>query len=121
MAGHNILGREGEKIAAAFLKKKGYNILEQNWFSTHKELDIIAEHEGWLIVVEVKTRTGHNWEPPEDAINNVKIRNIVKAANHYICLHHIDAPIRFDVITIIQENGSWNIEHFEDAFLAPYK
>jgi len=121
MASHNTLGIEGENIAATYLINKGYTIIERNWYSTHKELDIIAGYEDWIIVVEVKTRTGFTWEPPEDAVNDKKIRRIVKAAHHYICLHQIDAPVRFDVISIIKENDNWIIEHFEDAFLAPYK
>lgn len=121
MAEHNILGKEGEKVAEAYLIGKGYTILERNWFSAHKELDIIAGHEGWLVVVEVKTRTGYTWEPPEEAVNDHKIKHIVKAANHYICMHQIDAPVRFDIISIVLENETWTIEHFEDAFLAPYK
>ena len=121
MAEHNALGKAGEMVAEAYLIEKGYTIRERNWYSAHKELDIIAEHEGWIIVVEVKTRTGYSWEPPEDAVNKIKINRIVKAANHYICLHQIDAPVRFDVISVVSENGHWILEHFEDAFLAPYK
>jgi len=121
MAEHNTLGREGEKVAEAYLMSKEYTILERNWHSTHKELDIIAEYNGWLIVVEVKTRTGYTWESPEEAVNKTKIKHIVKAANHYICLHKIDAPVRFDIISIVREKGSWVIEHFEDAFLAPFR
>lgn len=120
MAKHNTLGKEGENIARNYLIKKGYSILDCNWHSSHKELDIIAEHDGWLIVVEVKTRTGYTYEPPEDAVNKEKIRRIVKAAHHYICSHEIDAPVRFDIISVVQMNGTWDIEHFEDAFLAPY-
>lgn len=121
MAEHNVLGKEGEDIAEAYLIRKGYTILERNWFSTHKELDIIAEHLGWLIIIEVKTRTGYTWEPPEYAVNNSKIKHIVKAANHYICQHKIDAPVRFDIVSVVKEKERWQIDHFEDAFLAPYK
>lgn len=121
MAKHNALGKAGEKVAEDFLVGKGYHILERNWFSEHKELDIIAEDEGWLVIVEVKTRTGYTWEPPEDAVDKRKISHIVKAANHYICLHKIDTPVRFDVISVVNENGNWVVEHFEDAFLAPYR
>jgi putative endonuclease len=121
MAKHNILGKEGENVARNYLIDKGYTILEYNWHSSHKELDIIAGYEGWIVVVEVKTRTGYTYEPPEDAVNQLKINRIAKAAHHYICLYGIDEPVRFDIISVVFENGIWNIEHFEDAFLAPYK
>lgn len=121
MAKHNILGKEGEKVAGSYLLEKGYNILERNWQSSHKELDIIAEHDGWLVIVEVKTRTGYTYEPPENAVNAQKIGRIAKAAHHYVCSHGIDAPVRFDIISVVRKNGAWDIEHFKDAFLAPYK
>jgi putative endonuclease len=121
MAEHNKLGKAGEEVAEAYLVRKGYEIVERNWYSTHKELDIIANHEDWLVIVEVKTRTGYTWEPPENAVNDIKIKRIVKAANHYVRMHCVDAPVRFDVISVVLENGNWTIEHFIDAFLPPYK
>ena len=58
MAKHNILGKEGEKVARNYLINKGYTILEYNWHSSHKELDIIAGYEGWIVIVEVKPEPG---------------------------------------------------------------
>ena len=56
MAEHLEIGREGEKLALDFLKGKKWNILEQNWRSGHREIDIIAESNGELIIIEVKVR-----------------------------------------------------------------
>ncbi len=121
MAEHNKLGIEGESQAENYLKTKGYTILERNWHSGHNELDLIATFQGWLIIVEVKTRTGNRWQRPEEAITPLKIRRIVRAAHHYICRHRLDKPVRFDVISVVFENTGWKIEHFEDAFLPPFQ
>lgn len=121
MAAHNKLGKEGEKVAENYLLTKGHRIQERNWHSTHKELDIITLHEGFLVVVEVKTRTGRTWEPPESAVTSDKIRRIAQAAHHYVRLHQIDLPVRFDVVSVVWEKGNWYIDHFEDAFLSPHK
>lgn len=118
MAEHNKLGQTGENIAADYLTKKGYRILERNWHSSHFELDIVAEYNDWLIIAEVKTRTGDNWELPEYAVNRKKMRNIVHAAHHYIKMYNVNKPVRFDVISVILEDKRWKVEHFEDAFLA---
>jgi putative endonuclease len=112
------LGKRGEQVAVDYLIAKGYRIIERNWYSSHKELDIIAQYEDWLVIVEVKTRTGETWEPPEQAVDRQKIRHLVQAAHHYVCSNQIDLPVRFDVISIIFEESEWHIEHFEDAFLA---
>jgi len=121
MAEHNKLGKEGEKRAENYLIAKGHHIRERNWQSTHKELDLITEIEGWLVAVEVKTRTGRTWEPPENAVTPTKIKRITQAAHHYVRLHHIDAQVRFDIISIVYEQGFWTIDHIEDAFLSPHK
>lgn len=42
MAKHNELGKLGEKLAAKFLEKKGFVILECNYSRKWGELDIIA-------------------------------------------------------------------------------
>ena len=52
---HNELGKWGEEYAANYLEKKGYELLERNWFFNKAELDIIARKDDQLVVVEVKT------------------------------------------------------------------
>lgn len=118
MALHNQLGKKGEELAVAFLIEKGYKILERNWYSSHKEIDIIAGYKGWLIIIEVKTRSGDFLTLPEDAVNKRKIRKIINATHHYLRMHDINIPVRFDVISVVFGNQKFEIEHFEDAFLA---
>lgn len=120
MAAHNQLGKEGEAAAADYLRAKGYVIRDLNWYSDHKELDIVAEYEGWLVVVEVKTRSGLPFEAPELAVNRRKIQHLVRSAHHYVHLHKIDLPVRFDVMAMVYHHKTWQIEHFEDAFLATH-
>ena len=119
MAGHNELGKSGEVAAQSFLRQKGYHILNCNWRSGHKELDIVALFENMLIVAEVKTRSGSEYEEPWQAVDRKKIRRIVQAAHHYIKLHRIDLPVRFDILSLLRQGEQWEIEHIEDAFRAP--
>lgn len=120
MATHNQLGKEGEQVAADHLRRKGYLIRDLNWFSDHKELDIVAEHQGWLVIVEVKSRTGEPFEAPELAVDRRKIQRVVAAAHHYVRKYAIDLPVRFDVMALVHRDGHWQVEHFEDAFLATH-
>ncbi|MEP7265699.1 MAG: YraN family protein, partial [Bacteroidota bacterium] len=57
MPAHIDKGNEGELLAVQHLKEKGYNILHTNWRNGKAEADIIAEHNGMLIIAEVKTRS----------------------------------------------------------------
>ncbi|MET0945038.1 MAG: YraN family protein, partial [Flavobacterium sp.] len=57
MAEHNELGKEGEKLAAKYLQENGYEILDRNWTFQKAEIDIIAQKDNYLAIVEVKTRS----------------------------------------------------------------
>ena len=76
MAAHNELGKEGEEAASAYLSSRGYRIRHRNWHVGKLELDIIAEKDGELIVVEVKTRRNTRFGLPEEAVTERKIRRI---------------------------------------------
>ncbi|MCW3806103.1 YraN family protein [Plebeiibacterium marinum] len=119
MAQHNDLGKEGEARAAAYLSKNGYTILEQNWTYNHKEIDLIATKDDYLIIAEIKTRSTEEWEHPQEAITNAKIRYLVDATEAYILMNDIDMEVRFDVVSVIPKGIDWKIEHIEEAFYPP--
>ncbi len=119
MASHNELGIKGEDIAARYLEEAGYTILERNWRCGHKEIDLVARKENLLIIIEVKTRSGTGFGNPEDAVTDKKIRRIVSAADAYLRHGNLELPVRFDIITIIYNNGQVDIRHIEEAFFPP--
>jgi len=119
MADHNDLGRLGEDLAAKYLLKKGYQILDRNWIFQKKELDIVAIKDDILVVVEVKSRSTAYFEHPADAVTLTKIKFLVRATQAYVDLKEIKQEVRFDVIAVLKNANSYNIEHIEDAFIAP--
>jgi len=84
MAESHSLGKRGEKIAAAHLKANGYSILERNWSTGRREIDIIAENENYIVFIEVKTRTVDFQIHPRDAVSVPKQRNIIFAADIFL-------------------------------------
>ncbi|MGD9099964.1 MAG: YraN family protein, partial [Anaerolineae bacterium] len=66
------LGRRGEELAAAELVQRGYTIRQRNWHCPDGEVDIVAEHDGWLVFVEVRTRRGRDLGSPEASITPAK-------------------------------------------------
>jgi len=113
---HNELGKWGEEYAANYLEKKGYELLERNWFFNKAELDIIALKDDQLVVVEVKTRNSDFFGDPQDFVTPAKIKLLVKAANEYIISNDLDLEVRFDVIAVLKNKSQEQLEHFEDAF-----
>lgn len=119
MAEHNILGKEGEDIACKYLINKGYRIRHTNWRWKKLEIDIIAEKDNCIIIVEVKSRRNDNFGDPEDAVTYSKIRKLVSATDVYLKKYEIDYPVRFDIISITGTLPDIRIKHIEDAFLPP--
>ena len=116
MAEHNELGKFGEEQAVAYLQQYGYTILEINWTFQKAEIDIIAQKENRLAVVEVKTRSSIEYGLPQDFVKPKKIQLLVKAINEYVASNDLDVEVRFDIIAVYKEGGNFKIEHLEDAF-----
>ncbi|KIX21232.1 hypothetical protein SY27_10790 [Flavobacterium sp. 316] len=116
MAEHNELGKIGEEKAAEYLQGKGYEILETNWVFDKAEIDIIAQKENTLAVVEVKTRSSLDFGLPQDFVKPKKVQLLVKAINEYIISNDLDVEVRFDIIAVYKEKQKYNIEHIEEAF-----
>lgn len=110
------LGRKGEEMAIAFLKSKGYSILHTNWRFGKKELDIVAMNQNMLCVIEVKTRFGDFWEEPKEAVTRRKQKTIIETTEAYMDRFNLNCEVQFDIISIIVQNGKFEIEHIPDAF-----
>jgi len=121
MAEHNETGRRGEDLATAFLLSIGYGILERNWKSGHKEIDIIAQDGNEMVFVEVKTRTDENVIHATDAVDDQKRQHLIYAAESYIRTYPFNLTPRFDIITIVGSAPNQKIEHIIDAFLPPVR
>lgn len=119
MSAHNLLGKEGEHLAAAFLEANGYIIRHRNWRHRRNELDIVAETASELVVVEVKTRRNDEFGDPQEAVNTRKIRSIVAATDAYVKKFKLDSDVRFDIIAITGTVDNYHIEHIKEAFFPP--
>lgn len=116
---HLRTGEWGEGLASAYLCDKGYIILDRDWHSGHRDIDIIARQGECTVFVEVKTRRSHEYCEPEMAVNYQKQKNLLYAINHYLHYRHIEGPWRFDVITVIGIPSclSTEIKHIVDFSL----
>ena len=95
------VGQYGEDLAAQFLLKKGYKILERNFRARYCEIDIVAQQKDVLVFVEVKTRTSGKYGLPEEAVDWKKLRTLRRAAWYYKLLHpSLPDALRIDVVAI---------------------
>lgn len=115
MAAHNELGQWGEAVAADYLQRQGYTIMERDWKSGHRDIDIIAWDGQMVVFVEVKARRNRQFIEPVEAISYQKLRNLRLSANHYIKYCRLNYQFRLDVITVVGLPGSEpEIEHIKD-------
>lgn len=107
-------GSRCENMAAVYLQKKGYRILEKNYRRRTGEIDLIASDGDYLVFVEVKYRKNARKGEPQEAVTRAKQGKILRTAQYYMAEKRIpeDAACRFDVIACFGEE----LRHWKDAF-----
>ena len=95
-------GALGEREAVKFLKKRQYKILDTNFTCPIGEIDIVAMHEGFLVIVEVKSRESGDFGRPSEAVDEFKQQRLYNLALYYQREKKLaDIPLRFDVVEIL--------------------
>jgi putative endonuclease len=110
-------GKEGEKIAAAYLRKKGYHICESNFRCSLGEIDIIAREKSELVFIEVKTRKSEKLGYPEQAVGVRKQKKMSQLALWYLQKKKLaNSSARFDVVAITLLPEGNEIRLIKNAF-----
>ncbi len=96
------LGSEKEQLAAKYLERAGYEILERNFYTRSGEIDLIARDAGAIVFIEIKYRKNTAAGYPEEAVTRRKQLHILQAARYYLLTHGFGeyTPCRFDVVAI---------------------
>ena len=114
------LGSWGEELAASFLRRKGYRILERNYSCRFGEIDLIASKGGYVCFVEVKLRKNADFAQAREFVTYAKQRRILTSASLWLAAHESELQPRFDVIEIYAPEGESTrraqIQHLENAF-----
>jgi putative endonuclease len=111
------IGKQGEEIAASYLKGLKYRVVEKNYRCRCGEIDIVALDGNTLVFIEVKTRRTVSYGPPQLSVTPFKQRQISKAALTYLAKNRqTEMNARFDVISIILRDERSVLDHIKDAF-----
>lgn len=114
-------GEQGEKLAAVFLKKKGYTVLARNWRNPRDrrdELDLVCRDDGVLVFVEVKTRDARALVSGYHAVDDRKKAVVRRTAIAYMRrLRARPHTYRFDVVEVSMNGGEAEVRHYENIDL----
>lgn len=120
MGRNNLAGAWGESLAARYLKKKKYRILESSYRSRYGEIDLIACDKQYLVFVEVKLRKSKKFAEGREFVDIHKQNRIRLTASMYLSSVDTQLQPRFDVIEIYAPEGVDTlkpvINHLEGAF-----
>ncbi|MBR1538025.1 MAG: YraN family protein [Bacteroidales bacterium] len=110
-------GKRGEAIALDWLLARGFRLLDRNWRSGHKELDLVMERGERVHVVEVKTLTPPLQIRPFEKVDGQKQARLVAAARSYIARKQVDREVQFDVVSVVLGDGQPEVEYIPQAFI----
>lgn len=112
-------GRKSEDAACEFLKKNGFSIVARNFRTKYAEIDIVAEKDGRVCFVEVRSAFTPFLNSPIFTITYPKQKRLIRAAREYFYRKKIrEKNSEFDVIGIINDGKSVRTEFIRDAFRA---
>ncbi len=95
------LGRRGEVLARRHLESQGYVVVETNYRTRRGEIDLVAEHDGKLVFVEVRTTSTRKFGSPEESITRKKREHLLHAARYYLYARNsADRDWRVDVVAV---------------------
>jgi putative endonuclease len=112
----NPLGLSGEALAEDHLRGLGYQIVERDVRTPLGQLDLVAMDGKTLVFVEVKTRTGHGYGLPQEAVDAKKIRKLRQLALYYLKIRPHRGSVRFDVVGLTVGDGHVvRVDHIKNA------
>jgi len=113
---NKTLGKTGEDIAADYLKKNSYKIIDRNWKNQYGEIDIIAEKKNNLVFVEVKSKN-KNQILPETKVDFSKRKKLTKIVKFYLTKNNfLDRNFQIDIIVVEFNKGSiFDIRHHQNV------
>lgn len=111
-------GKHGERIAARYLEKRGFTILRHNWTCRWGELDLIAEKDSRIIVVEVKYRESVRYGRAHEALDFYKLKHLYRTIQLYLLQHKMtDVVWQLDLVCVTKLGQSFDLQHYPNLAL----
>ena len=118
LTSRQLLGRRGERLAAAYLERRGWQVVGSGFLARRGEVDLVCRLGDCLVLVEVKTRSGEAFGTPAEAVGTRKRRALSAAAAEYRALAGWRGEVRFAVVSLVVDRAGevCSIDLIEDPF-----
>jgi putative endonuclease len=120
LSSKKLVGKIGEEMALSYLKEKGYQLLEKNFYCRWGEIDLIFKKEDKIIFVEVKTRVGDKKGKPYEAVNFYKIKDLKRAINFYLLKkNYFQHKLSLEIVSVVLNSdlSLKEIKHFSEVII----
>jgi len=110
-------GLLGERIAARWLRRDGWQLVSHRFRSGHRDVDLIMRKDDLVAFIEVKARRADSFGGPIEAVNHRKQRELSKSAMVWVDrFGHPDLKFRFDVVGVLVLGTQVRVRHIPNAF-----
>jgi len=108
------IGQWGEQVAAVYLVERNYEILSMNeTCDPYGKIDIIAEKNGKIIFIEVKTYDKNNLNTSAQNFDQNKLKKLKKSIDKYAVDMQVKKDISVDLICVYLQPLSPKFKHFK--------
>lgn len=115
-------GELGERIAAHWLRRRGWRLIGRRFRNGHRDIDIVVECDDTVVFVEVKARRSNHFGGPVEAVDWRKQRELARSAQVWIDRFGREGQAyRFDVVGVLVDAKGVRIRHVENAFSVPWR
>ncbi len=112
-----MLGDRAEKLAQNFLRKKGLKLHQKNYHCRYGEIDIVMQHQDYLVFIEVRHRKSSNYGGALESVDKRKQNKLRNSAEHYLIKHKkTNTPCRFDILCVNGDLNKPEIDWIQNAF-----
>jgi putative endonuclease len=117
-APHLADGQAAENLACDHLRRQGLTIIERNVRTPYGEIDLVCEHAGALVFVEVRFRRDSSFGTPAETVGTHKQQKLRASTEHYLQAHRLGSkkPARFDIVAVHGPLAQARIEWLQNAF-----
>jgi putative endonuclease len=110
-------GRKAEDLAAAWLERQGFRLLDRNHATRYGEVDLVCQEGATLCFVEVRSRSDLGHGTPAETVTPAKARRVVDAATDWARRHRsLERPVRFDVVAVEWRDDGPRLTLYRGAF-----